>query len=1146
MTTRHVAAILLVTATTHCGFMPNQPGGNIMKTGLITWLGASRRAFLGCLVLAAAVPAHAQVTVYAFVPNSSDNTVTVIDPASLAAFAPPIPVGATPVAAAVTPDARLALVVNAVSNTVTTIDVATRTTIGAAIPVGITPVAVAVTRDARRAYVANAASNTVTVIDLTTNTAGISIPVGTEPAGLALTPDNTRLYVVNRGSNNVSVINTATNTPGTPIAAGTAPGGITIAPDGARAYVANTGSDNVSVIALATNTTDTPLPAGIAPGAVAMSPDGRWLYVANAGGNDVTVIDTVTHVTAATIPVGSGPSGVGFTPDGRDALVTNRLSNNVSVIDTATHTVSGSIAAGAGPIATNTFISPRIIVSGPTPLTVTSQAEIDALGASGFLNINGGTLRVAVPRPDWISSFPSVTLPKVSLLARGGTIHTVSTEIKVTEAIVGDSVLTLMGQGIVALTGSRDTGHTISSVNLIVNGSHLADLTSTAGGVTGRGQLGTVHVTGGFLECGSYDGPGTALAILSATHVTLAPGVNFAVDVLGLQPGVSHDRLAVTGTFALNGATLIVGSGDLPAPNGTQIVIATNVTGTFAGLPEGAFVPNTRRLRITYAGGDGNDVALLPEAAPTLTNPGPQTVLENRVLGPIAFNVSDDIVDASNLIVSGRTEAYWLIPDANIVVAGSGATRTVTMTPVPGASGTATIVLAVSDGAFSTTQHFQVTITPLPRYGFAEGATGAFFETDFLLLNPNTEPVDAHIDFMKNDGANIAQDRTLPPRSRLRIRAKDVAGLEAAAFSTFITSRSGLPIVAERTMRWGAAGYGAHTERATEGVQAGVQFAEGASGPFSTYFLLVNPSDEPGYAFIEYIRQGSAAQPPLRREVPMPPRSRITVDATREPELRDLLYGAIIYLSPRGFGERSMYFGENPLWTGGSVAAGLESPSTTWYFAEGATGSYFNTYLLLMNPTTADAEDVTVTYLPETGIPVTRHYSLPDRERLTLDVAAEDPSLANAAVAMRIESTISIVAERAQYWPHPAWHESHVSQGVTAPGVRWALAEGQVGGPDNHQTYVLLANFGTTAADVAITLIRENGTPIVKHVTVAPMSRVNFTVTGPDSDVPELQNEGFGAVIESTQPIVVERSMYADAGGIIWASGTSAPATRLP
>jgi hypothetical protein len=35
-------------------------------------------------------------------------------------------------------------------------------------------------------------------------------------------------------------------------------------------------------------------------------------------------------------------------------------------------------------------------------------------------------------------------------------------------------------------------------------------------------------------------------------------------------------------------------------------------------------------------------------------------------------------------------------------------------------------------------------------------------------------------------------------------------------------------------------------------------------------------------------------------------------------------------------------------------------------------------------------------------------------------------------------------------------------------------------------------------------------------------------------------------VIESTQPIVVERSMYANANGVIWAAGTNATATRLP
>jgi hypothetical protein len=44
----------------------------------------------------------------------------------------------------------------------------------------------------------------------------------------------------------------------------------------------------------------------------------------------------------------------------------------------------------------------------------------------------------------------------------------------------------------------------------------------------------------------------------------------------------------------------------------------------------------------------------------------------------------------------------------------------------------------------------------------------------------------------------------------------------------------------------------------------------------------------------------------------------------------------------------------------------------------------------------------------------------------------------------------------------------------------------------------------------------------------------------------ELMNESFGTRIESTQPIIVERSLYSNANGITWAAGTNATATRLP
>jgi hypothetical protein len=81
---------------------------------------------------------------------------------------------------------------------------------------------------------------------------------------------------------------------------------------------------------------------------------------------------------------------------------------------------------------------------------------------------------------------------------------------------------------------------------------------------------------------------------------------------------------------------------------------------------------------------------------------------------------------------------------------------------------------------------------------------------------------------------------------------------------------------------------------------------------------------------------------------------------------------------------------------------------------------------------------------------------------------------------------------------------------------------------------------------VTATFLRTDGTTIVKTFIVGATSRLNIAVTGSGSDVPELADEAFGTLFESTQPIVVERSMYTDANGVTWAAGTNATAARLP
>jgi hypothetical protein len=82
---------------------------------------------------------------------------------------------------------------------------------------------------------------------------------------------------------------------------------------------------------------------------------------------------------------------------------------------------------------------------------------------------------------------------------------------------------------------------------------------------------------------------------------------------------------------------------------------------------------------------------------------------------------------------------------------------------------------------------------------------------------------------------------------------------------------------------------------------------------------------------------------------------------------------------------------------------------------------------------------------------------------------------------------------------------------------------------------------------VTVRFLRTSGPPLVKTFSVLPARRFNIAVTGGGGgDVPELNDEEFGAVIESTQPLAVERALYSNANGVTWAAGTNATATPLP
>ncbi len=86
-------------------------------------------------------------------------------------------------------------------------------------------------------------------------------------------------------------------------------------------------------------------------------------------------------------------------------------------------------------------------------------------------------------------------------------------------------------------------------------------------------------------------------------------------------------------------------------------------------------------------------------------------VLSENTSTAIVFAVEDAETTAGSLSVYGYSSNTALVPDGNLVVGGSGATRTATLIPAAGRTGTATISLVVDDGWLSSTNSFLLTVS---------------------------------------------------------------------------------------------------------------------------------------------------------------------------------------------------------------------------------------------------------------------------------------------------------------------------------------------------------------------------------------------------------------------------------------------------
>lgn len=269
---------------------------------------------------------------------------------------------------------------------------------------------------------------------------------------------------------------------------------------------------------------------------------------------------------------------------------------------------------------------------------------------------------------------------------------------------------------------------------------------------------------------------------------------------------------------------------------------------------------------------------------------------------------------------------------------------------------------------------------------------------------------------------------------------------------------------------------------------------------------------------------------------------------------KELLAGDPIffYESPTGdpaayIGHAGIYIGQGMFIHSTGSNAGVSVDELTGYWEEHfAWGKRvipepepetFDTYVLLSNPADT-AASARLSYMLPSGKTFEVNQELAARSRVTVKV---DDTLVNQEVSTTVEATKGqVVAERSMYFRYRGLYPGgHVSPGVTTPAKEWYLAEGCTAG--GFDTYVLVQNPGSAAAQVTLTFMRSDGRSVEVRGTVQPSARYTVWV----DSVAGMEQADFSTKVTSDQPVVVERSMYFDYHGTKEGSNSTGVTTLL-
>lgn len=404
---------------------------------------------------------------------------------------------------------------------------------------------------------------------------------------------------------------------------------------------------------------------------------------------------TISDIADQTVETGESTADIAFTiGDAESALNTlqvTAVSSNQTLLPDSNITLGG--ADGNRTIA----LTPATGQTGTATITVTVTDEGGLIATDTIL----------------LTVVPFNMLPTISDIAdQTTTMNVPLTAIDFTISDAESSSSSLV------VTGTSSNQTLVPNANIVFGGT-TGDRNVTI--TPAAGQIGTTRITVTVTDEGGKTATDTFLLTVNPPNApptissignrsVLAnmstPPIGFTVnDAETLAGNLVVTAVSSDQTLVRDQDIVIAGIGTdrtvAVTPVTDQIGMATiTLTVTDAG---GLFARESFILRVTA-----------PNAVPTITSIANQTVEQNMPTAAIPFTIGDAETAVGALLVSATSSNQTLIPDANIVLAGTGADRTVTLTPAPDQIGSATIMVSVTDrGGATITELFVLTVTPV-------------------------------------------------------------------------------------------------------------------------------------------------------------------------------------------------------------------------------------------------------------------------------------------------------------------------------------------------------------------------------------------------------------------------------------------------